>query len=104
MPTVLDGVRETHDGPEPRVKASDVQQILKHVVERGDDGSGRSVSMIAERANVSTRTVYRVLQGDENKPTISLRLADALVLAAGSHLAHCTLVWPDGTETPYVSL
>lgn len=102
MPTVLDGVRETHDGPEPRVKSADVQQILKRVVNRGDGDSGRSVSLIAERAGVSTRTVYRVLQGD--KPTISLNLADALVLAAGSHLAHCTLVWPDGRETPYVSL
>jgi hypothetical protein len=102
VPTVLDGVRETHDGPEPRVKTSDVQEILQRVVNRGDGDSGRSVSLIAERSGVSTRTVYRVLQGD--KPTISLNLADALVLAAGSHLAHCTLVWPDGSETPYVSL
>lgn len=101
MPTVLDGVRESHDGPEPRVKTTDVQRILKRLVDGGAD-SGKSVALIAERADVSTRTVYRVLQAD--KPTLSLRLADSLVLAAGSHLAHCTLVWPDGRETAYVSL
>lgn len=103
MPTVLDGIQEGHDGPEPRVKAEDVQRTLRSVVDRYGGDSGRSVALLAERAGVSTRTVYRVLQGD--KPTISLKLADALMLAAGAHLAHgCTLVWPDGRETPYVSL
>lgn len=101
MPTVLEGTLEVHEGPEPRVKTADVQYILQRVVRTGDE-SGKSVTLIAERAGVSTRTVYRVLQG--GRDTISLRLADALVLAAGSHLAHCTLVWPDGRETPYVQL
>lgn len=106
MPTLLDGILDTHDGPEPRVLTADVQAILRRVVRPGDDDGGHSVSLIAERANVSTRTVYRVLQGD--KPSLGLNLADALVLAAGSHLASCRLVWNAGETderiTPYVSV
>jgi DNA invertase Pin-like site-specific DNA recombinase len=102
VPTVLDGIRESHDGPEPRVKTADVKAILQAFIGRGSD-PGKSVALIAERSDVSTRTVYRVIQAD--KETLSLRLADQLVtLGAGSHLALCTLVWPDGRETPYVSL
>lgn len=102
MPTVLDGVLEGHDGPEPRVKTSDVQAVLQRFINGGAD-SGKLVALLAERADVSTRTIYRVLQAD--KPTLSLKTADALVLAAGSHPAFtCRLVWPDGRETPYVSL
>ncbi len=101
MPTVLEGVLEGHDGPEPRVRTSDVRAVLQRVVRTGDE-SGKSVALIAERADVSTRTVYRVLQPDSSKPTISLKLADALVLAAGAHPAStCTLVWNEGREDEY---
>ena len=102
MPSVFDGVLEVHDGPEPRVRTSDVQRVLRAFVGAGTD-SGKSVALLAERADVSTRTVYRALQAD--KPTMSLKTADALVLAAGSHPAYCcSLVWPDGRITPYWSL
>lgn len=64
---------------------------------------GIAVAAIAEKAKVSTRTVYRVLNPKEAKPTVSLDLADRLCLAAGVHIAFaCGLVWPDGTETSYV--
>ena len=99
MPSLLDGILETHDGPEPRVLTADVQSILREVIKPDDEDSGKSVALIAEKAKISTRTVYRVLQGD--KETIGLDLADRLCLAAESHLAECRLVWPDGLITEY---
>jgi len=95
VPTLLDGILERHEGPEPRVLAVDVQTVLRSAVQPGDDASGESVTLIAERADVSPRTVYRVLQPDKHKPTLSLDLADRLVLAAESHLAFggCRLAW-----------
>ena len=101
-PTLLDGIEERHDGPEPRVLTADVQAILRRVVRPGDDDAGESVALIAEKAGVSTRTVYRCLTPDPDKPTIGLDLADRLCLAADSHLTYCRLVWPDGTITAYV--
>lgn len=104
MPTLLDNITETHSGPEPRVLTEDVQAVLRRVVRPGDDeGGGEAVAAIAERAKVSTRTVYRVLNPDESKPSISLDLADRLCIAAGVHIAFtCRLVWPDGRVTSYV--
>jgi hypothetical protein len=102
VPTVLDNILETHEGPEPRVVTADVQAVLRRVVRPGQDDAGVAVASIADAARVSTRTVYRVLNPDESKETISLALADALCLAAGVHIAFsCRLVWPDGTITPY---
>jgi DNA-binding phage protein len=99
MPSLLDNVLETHDGPEPRVVTADVQRVLRRVI---DDDAGVAVAIIARRADVSTRTVYRVLNPSESKPTISLDLADKLCLAAGTHISsECNLEWPDGTRTPY---
>ncbi len=86
MATVLDNQIEEHDGPEPRVRTSDVQAILQSVV-RPDEDDGVSVSLIASRAGVSTRTVYRVLNPDEKKTTISLDLADRLCVACGTHIS-----------------
>lgn len=107
MPTPLDDVLERHDGPEPRVVTADVQAVLRARVRPGDDEGGDSVTLIAEHAGVSARTVYRVLQGD--KPTLSLDLGDKLCLAAGSHLALAPvrLAWenwpePGGYLTDYV--
>ncbi len=99
MPTPLDGILEKHDGAEPRVVTTDVQSILRVVIQPGVEDSGESVALIAEKAGISTRTVYRVLQGTTD--TISLDLADRLCLAADSHLRLCRLRWPDGTETAY---
>lgn len=104
MPTVLDAVMETHDGPEPRILTEDVQRVLRMVIRPGED-DGAAVALIAERARVSTRTVYRVLNPDESKETISLGLGDRLCLACGVHpaMANVRLKWSDDTVTPYVS-
>lgn len=118
MATLLDGILERHQGPEPRVVAHDVQAILKTIIKPESDDDGASVSLIAERADVSTRTVYRVLQGkklvnevDPQEPqdgpqthTLSLDLADRLCLAAGRHLLACRLKWPGEPDniTAYV--
>ncbi len=87
-------------GPEPRVMTKDVRDILQRVVKVNDDAeSSASVASIAERAETSTRTVYRVLS--LSSETLNLDLADRLVLAANSHLALCRLKWPDGRVTAY---
>ncbi len=101
MPTVLDGILEGHEGPEPRVLTEDVQAILRNVIRPGTEEGDASVALIAEKAKVSTRTVYRCLNPDESKKTISLDLADRLCLAAGSHLLTCRLQFADGTTTAY---
>ena len=106
MASPLDFVEEKHDGPEPRVLVADVQAILRRVIRPGDEDAGQSVQLIARRCHppVSTRTVYRVLNPEEGKDSISLDLADRLCLAAGSHPIHCRLKWPDGSITPYANL
>ncbi len=103
MATLLDDVLETHDGPEPRVLTEDVQAILRFKIRPADD-AGKSVALIAERAGVSTRTVYRCLNPEESKTTISLSLADRLCVAAGSHLSNCRLVESNGQITMSVAL
>lgn len=103
MATLLDAKLEKHDGPEPRVLSEDVRTILRRVVRPGSD-DGEAVTLIAEKAHVSTRTVYRVLAEStetEEPGTISLDLADRLCLAAESHLRFCRLWWPDGTVSDY---
>jgi DNA invertase Pin-like site-specific DNA recombinase len=101
-PTLLDDELERHEGPEPRVVAEDVKHILEGATRRGeDDGSGDSVSLIAEKAKVSTRTVYRAL--NPQNETLSLDLADRLCLAADSHVAMCRLQWPNGSRTGYTA-
>lgn len=97
--TTIDGITERHEGPEPRVLTEDVQKILRRVIRPGDDDSGKSVALIAHKAGISTRTVYRVLQA--KSPTVSLDLGDRLCLACEAHLASCRLRWPSGAITPY---
>lgn len=100
MARLLDRILET-GGPEPRVLTEDVQRVLQDVIKPGTE-DGAAVASIADRAKVSTRTVYRVLNPDENKVTISLDLADRLCLACGVHMATvCRLVWDDGAVTDY---
>jgi DNA invertase Pin-like site-specific DNA recombinase len=98
-PSPLDFELEKHEGPEPRVLTADVQAILQQVIRPGDEDNGESVALIAEKASISTRTVYRVLQ--RSTETISLDLADRLCLAADSHVAACQLVYPDGRVESY---
>lgn len=85
---------------EPKVLTRDVQAILRRVVQPDQEDSGESVVMLAERANTSARTVYRVLA--RTTPTISLDLADRLCLAADAHLSECHLSWSDGRITGYL--
>lgn len=101
MATPLDFKLERHAGPEPRVLTADVQAILHEVIRPGDDDNGASVTLIAEKARISPRTVYRVLTPDKPEGTLSLDLADRLCLAADAHLNQCSLRWPDGSITPY---
>lgn len=86
---------------EPRVLTEDVARALRRIVRPDDDDAGESVALIAEKADTSTRTVYRVLS--ISTETLNLDLADRLVLAANSHLAlaGCRLKWPDGSVTNY---
>jgi hypothetical protein len=88
------------DSGEPKVLTEDVRAILRQVIRPGEDDDGGGVSMIAEKASTSTRTVYRVLSPTHSE-AISLDLADRLCLAAGSHVALCRLKWPDGSVTGY---
>lgn len=104
MATLLDDELETHDGPEPRVLTEDVRVILRAKIRPELDDAGESVMLIAKRADVSTRTIYRILNPAEAKETISLRMADNLCIASDSHLAHCRLKWPDGRLTDYAAI
>lgn len=91
----------TDNSGEPKVLTADVRQILRLVIRPGEDSDDSGgVAMIAEKAQTSTRTVYRVLS-ENHSEAISLDLADRLCLAAGSHVALCRLKWPDGRVTPY---
>ena len=82
----------------------DVQAILRRVVNPGRD-DGEAVTLIAEKAGVSTRTVYRVLNPappkDDKPATISLDLADRLCLAASAHISACRLMYADGHVESY---
>lgn len=101
MPSPLDNILESHDGPEPRVLTADVQAVLQTTIKPGQD-DGAAVALIAERAGISTRTVYRVLNPEETKETISLDLADRLCVACGVHMsASVRLRWSDGSITEY---
>lgn len=85
--------------PEPRVLTEDVQLVLRRVVRPDQEDEGDSVATIAEKADTSTRTVYRVLA--RTTTTLSLDLADRLCIAADTHLSACRLQWPDGKITNY---
>lgn len=90
---------EADKDPEPRVVTEDVAAVLRNVVRPGDEDVGKSVSLIAERADTSTRTVYRVLA--QSTASISLDLADRLCGAADVHLSRCRIMWPGTKPLPY---
>lgn len=81
-------------GPEPRVLTEDVQAVLQKAVKPDDPDAGDAVALIAELAQTSTRTIYRIL-GREST-SLDLGLADRVVLAAGGDLNWCRLVGPTG--------
>lgn len=91
---------DSDNSGEPKVLTEDVRQILRVALRPGEDDDSGGVSLLAEKADTSTRTVYRVLS-ESHSESISLDLADRLCLAAGSHVALCRLKWPDGTVTSY---
>lgn len=92
---------------EPVVVAADVRRILAQAVQPDLVDEGEAVQRLAERAETSTRTVYRVLNPkprDDGKPvTIKLDLADRLVTAAGRSLAEigCRVVLRNGDVVEY---
>lgn len=73
---------------EPKVVTADLQRILMERVDPDEDGY-MNVHVVAERAGMSTRTVYRVLEG--RKPTTPLDTADRLLIAVGLNLHHVRL-------------
>lgn len=77
----------------------DVQRVLRRVVRPDLDDAGESVVMLAQRADTSARTVYRVLA--KTTITINMDLADRLCMAADSHLSACRLMMPDGVVRDY---
>lgn len=91
---------------EPRVLTADVRAIIRRVVSPDDPDLGEAVKVFAGRAELSTRTVYRVLSGRAgdatHPPSISLTVADKLVTAAGLHLQECRVLLEDGRVVDYL--
>lgn len=68
---------------EPRVNGEDVRRVLEDYIERYNYMSrGEVVEVLADRANISTRTIYRILQ--EPRKWLELDQADRLLIAADS--------------------
>ena len=87
--------------PEPKVLTEDIRRILELVIQPDLEDAGESVARVAEDAETSTRTVYRVLRGEMY--SVGLDLADRLVMAAGGHLSDCRIVREDGTVVEYLA-
>ena len=85
---------------EPRVVTADVRALLLAAIRPDDPDYGEAVQMVADKAQTSTRTVYRIL-GETYAPSMGLSLADRLALASGGHLIHCRLVMEDGRVLDY---
>lgn len=93
---------------EPAVVTDDVRRVLRDVIQPDDPDAGEAVTRLAERADTSTRTVYRILnpppsdRSNGRLHTLPLALADRLVLAAGRQLAEidCRVVL-DGRVVDY---
>jgi transcriptional antiterminator len=70
---------------EPRVYAEQVRVILERTLDKASHlQRGDAVEVLAERAGISTRTVYRILEG--GREWLELDQADRLLIAAGEHL------------------
>jgi transcriptional regulator with XRE-family HTH domain len=82
---------------EPRVVADDVRKILDRYLDRAVHlQRGDAVEVLAERAGVSTRTIYRILEG--NREWLELDQADRLLIAADAHLTDVEVESLDGGE------
>jgi hypothetical protein len=82
---------------EPKVKTEMVADRLKRRIDAETErGEGESVTNIAEDAQCSPRTVYRVLQ--VRRPFISLDLADRLLLAIDEMLEPSMLDFTDARQ------
>jgi hypothetical protein len=82
---------------EPRVVADDVRKILDRYLDRAAHlQRGEAVEVLAERAEVSTRTIYRILEG--NRKWLELDQADRLLLAADAHLTDVEVESLDGGQ------
>lgn len=83
---------------EPKVCTADVKRALWRAIRPVEPGKpspndGTDVEVLAVRADVSSRTIYRVL--DEEEPyaeLMKLDLADRLMLAADRHLSDARIV------------
>lgn len=70
---------------EPRVYAEAVREVIERSLGKaGHLQRGEAVEVLAERAGISGRTIYRILEGD--RKWLELDQADRLLLAAGEHL------------------
>jgi hypothetical protein len=82
-----------------------VRTILRRLINPDDPDYGESVQQFAERAQTSTRSVYRVLSGSSSSstdpPTLLLETADRLLTAAGAHLNDTRVLTEDGRLIPY---
>lgn len=96
--------RRAPEPREPRVSAEDIARLLSAAIYPPDDCEDRSrivtpytpchdaieVEVVAQRAGVSTRTVYRWMEVDEeDRP---LGTADRLLLAIGKTLDDVRLI------------
>lgn len=90
---------------EPRVLTDDVRRILRRVIRPDDPDEGEAVQRFAERADTSTRTIYRVLSGTAGSsttpPSLLLPVADRLVVAAGAHLWETHVLLASGEVLEY---
>jgi len=90
---------------EPRILAEDVRRIICTVIDPDNPDNGEAVANFAERAQTSTRSIYRILSRKAGTATTphSLRLdtADRMVTAAGRHLSECDALVQDGQIVPY---
>lgn len=74
---------------EPRAPTADVADVIRRQV----NVYGYQLENIAERAGVSMDTVRRVMR--LRWPTISLDLADRLLVGAGGHISEVELICPE---------
>lgn len=85
---------------EPRILAEDVQTVLVRALGRNEDERKESLPALAERAETTSRTVQRIINGQSQ--TVGLALADRLCIASGTHLSECRVVHADGRiESPW---
>ena len=65
---------------EPKVNAEDVRRLIERYILRYDHmPRGEVVEVIAEAAGISTRTIYRILQG--SREWLELDQGDRLLIA-----------------------